>query len=200
MLAPPEIIEYAHGGTSPKATLAATQGVEPGRLFHRPYNWQSGRRKLVIGGGRRCLCRCARALRRRIPIHNFGNYGFCGYDDDGNLFVDGFSKITPVVIAELPRWKQFKFDTISTMRRRSSTLRVEYPVGRYSTSAIVDRQSRRPTNIAPVQQYLGRRKSVRRSTFEVRMDGDASYGRSSTSLTDGTVIAPNSVSACWTIG
>jgi hypothetical protein len=95
-LSPPEIIEYAHGGTSPMATLSdADQPVgcavdrKTGNLAvtnHYP--------------GNIAVYDDARGTPTTYSDPDFADYTYCTYDDTGDLFVDDAEE--GGIIAELP--------------------------------------------------------------------------------------------------
>jgi hypothetical protein len=116
------IVEYAHGGTSPIATLndpgyPLDCAVDPttGNLAvtnHLSSSEQPGSIAIYKGGrGEPTLCSDS------IPIY----YNFCGYDDQGNLYFNGESATSgSYVFAELPQ-------NSSTFTNISLNQTVEYP-------------------------------------------------------------------------
>ena len=100
-----EIVEYAHGGTSPIATLSLGQGAEAGGCGLDP-----GTGNLAVtyySGGE--SCRAGVAIfpgaqgtpttycdASTLPLH-------CGYDSEGNLFLLGVSGGDGYVFQELPQ-------------------------------------------------------------------------------------------------
>ena len=107
------IVEYAHGGTTPLATLIDT-GEQPGGCDVDPLTGN-----LAVANvstpystpGNVGIYKHARGARqtRKDPAISF--YEYCGYDDHGNLFVDGQQNGT-FAFAELPR-NQRVFTNIS---------------------------------------------------------------------------------------
>jgi hypothetical protein len=85
-----EIVEYAHGGTTRKATLGDSayypQGcaVDPssGNLAVTNYSGFQGTGDLLV-------YRKAQGKPQHLTDPDFSNYYFCAYDGLGNLFVDG---------------------------------------------------------------------------------------------------------------
>jgi DNA-binding beta-propeller fold protein YncE len=103
-----EVVEYAHGGTSPIATLS-DPGVYPygcsvdpttGNLaVTNAYTTGSGAGGVSIYAG-------AKGAPKTYQDPAIFYFRFCGYDDKGNLFVDGWnSSETQVELAELHKGK-----------------------------------------------------------------------------------------------
>ncbi|MFY9664148.1 MAG: hypothetical protein WAK19_06820 [Candidatus Cybelea sp.] len=86
-----EILEYAHGGTSPIATLK----VKDGTTYACAVDSKSGNLALttLMAGenteGEVLVYAHARGTPRTHPIYQLENAYFCSYDDAGDLFVDG---------------------------------------------------------------------------------------------------------------
>lgn len=105
-----QIVEYAHGGTAPIATLS-DPGVYPegcsvdpttGNLAVTNFSSNSGSGSVSIYAG-------AQGSPKRYSDPTFANYRFCGYDAHGNLFVDGANGAAAFTFAELPKGsKTFK--------------------------------------------------------------------------------------------
>lgn len=99
-----QIVEYAHGGTSPIATLTDTGeypegcSVDPttGNLAVTNFYSTSGAGSVSIYAG-------ARGNPQVYSDPSMVNYRFCGYDSNGNLFVDGVNASSSFVLAELPK-------------------------------------------------------------------------------------------------
>ncbi len=99
------ILEYAHGGTSRVATLKdagyypSSCSIDPttGNLaVANEYATNSGHGNVVIYQG-------AKGVKKTHYYDpNIFYYFFCGYDNKGNLFVDGTPSTGPFVLAELP--------------------------------------------------------------------------------------------------
>jgi DNA-binding beta-propeller fold protein YncE len=103
-----DIVEYAHGGTSPIATLS-DPGVYPygcsvdpmtGNLaVTNAYTTGSGAGSVSIYAG-------AKGTPTTYADPAIFYFRFCGYDDKGNLFVDGWNPTeTQVELAELHKGK-----------------------------------------------------------------------------------------------
>lgn len=103
-----EIVEYAHGGTKPIATLS-DPGVYPygcsvdpttGNLaVTNAYTTSSGAGSVSIYAG-------AKGTPTTYADPTIFYFRFCGYDDEGNLFVDGWNQTeTQVAFAELHKGK-----------------------------------------------------------------------------------------------
>jgi len=99
-----QILEYAHGGTSPIATLNDTGeypegcSVDPttGNLAVTNFYSTSGAGSVSIYAG-------ARGDPQVYSDPGMTNYRFCGYDSNGNLFVDGVNNSSSFVLAELTK-------------------------------------------------------------------------------------------------
>jgi hypothetical protein len=101
------ILEYAHGGGSPIATLHDTGynprgcSVDPTTGNLAVTNWEA----YPYAGGNLLIYQHATGTPTPYTDPNFFNYGYCGYDNKGNLFVDGYypsSQGSRAVFAELP--------------------------------------------------------------------------------------------------
>ncbi len=109
-----QLLEYAHGGTSPVATFADPNNlptdcsVDPttGNLAVTNYSTKGSHHGSLYvyrhTGGKPIV--------RTDP--NVLAYLFCGYDNKGNLFVDGLDYSYNFMLVELPRNKG-KFETIA---------------------------------------------------------------------------------------
>lgn len=99
------ILEYAHGGTSPVATLKDS-GYYPSDCAIDPttgnlavtneYATSSAHGNVVIFNGAK------ESSKKHYYDANIFYYFFCGYDNKGNLFVDGTPSTGGFVLAELP--------------------------------------------------------------------------------------------------
>ncbi len=88
---PPEVLEFAHGGTSPLATIK-----DPGQY---PYSCSvdpttgnlavTNEYAMNSSSGSVAIYKNARGTPRLYRNSSFYYMFFCGYDDSGNLFVDG---------------------------------------------------------------------------------------------------------------
>ena len=83
---PGEIVEYAHGGTQPIATLYLPGFYETWGCGVDP---TSGDLAVALGGSGIAIFPDARGSARVYPGSG-PDFIFCGYDNLGNLFVDGF--------------------------------------------------------------------------------------------------------------
>jgi hypothetical protein len=96
-LSPPEIVEYAHGGTTPIATLSDS-GEEPSGCSVDPTTGN-----LAVANhypGNVAIYQHAKGTPTLYSDPNLTVYFYCTYDTAGNLFVDGNSS---TVIPELPK-------------------------------------------------------------------------------------------------
>jgi hypothetical protein len=103
---PPEVLEYAHGGTTPIATIK-----DPGQYAYScAYDPTTGdlavtneySRKTALGSV--SIYQHARGKPHTYLISGIYYAFFCSYDDKGNLFVDGLPSPTGgFVLAELPK-------------------------------------------------------------------------------------------------
>ncbi|HEY2475072.1 MAG TPA: hypothetical protein VGI19_09750 [Candidatus Cybelea sp.] len=99
-----QLVEYAHGGTSPLATLSDPGeypegcAVDPqtGNLAVTNFYAQSGGGSVAIYAG-------AQGTATLYTDPSISEYRFCGYDNKGNLFVDGVDGSSNFAFAELPK-------------------------------------------------------------------------------------------------
>lgn len=94
------IVEYAHGGTTPIATLGFGSSVGVSGCSVDATSGNLGASIVEDGVWKVAIFQNARGTPAiyESPISG----GFCGYDNRGNLFVDGFSLSSGIVLAELP--------------------------------------------------------------------------------------------------
>jgi hypothetical protein len=100
-----DIVEYAHGGTTPIATLSDANyyplgcSVDPttGNLA------VSNLYTVDAESGSVSIYRGAKGTSENFANPTFFYYFYCGYDDRGNLFVDGQTASASFAFAELPR-------------------------------------------------------------------------------------------------
>lgn len=106
------MLEYAHGGTKPIATLRDTTTYPP---FACSVDPTTGNLAVVTGRppygvGEILVYKQAKSPPQKYPIHSLVNHpAYDGYDDEGNLFVDGLNgnccrrrHPATAVLAELP--------------------------------------------------------------------------------------------------
>jgi hypothetical protein len=99
-----QIVEYAHGGTVPIATLSDPGeypegcSVDPVTGNLAVTNFYSGK-----GGGSVSIYAGAQGTPQLYSDPAIVNYRFCGYDAKGNLFVDGANGSSAFALAELPK-------------------------------------------------------------------------------------------------
>lgn len=102
------IFEYAHGGADPIAILHDT--------LHTPracsVDGVTGDLAVVDAGTSAdvAIYRNASGNPRRYYDTRFAKYEFCGYDDAGNLFVDGTNHLDRFRFAEIPKGSRFFTD------------------------------------------------------------------------------------------
>jgi hypothetical protein len=100
------IVEYAHGGTKPLATLK-DPGEEPGGCSVDPTTGDLAVANIstpATDPGDVAIYKKARGTLRAYKDPKFGFYEYCGYDNQGNLYVDGM-KDDAFAFAELPKGK-----------------------------------------------------------------------------------------------
>jgi hypothetical protein len=99
-----QIVEYAHGGTSPIATLSDSGeypegcSVDPTSGNLAVTNFYS-----ATGGGSVSIYTGAKGTPQTYTDPTIVEYRFCGYDSHGNLFVDGVTASSTFAFAELPK-------------------------------------------------------------------------------------------------
>jgi DNA-binding beta-propeller fold protein YncE len=102
-----DVVEYAHGASSPSATLSDPGyfpfgcSVDPttGNLAVTNFSSASG-----SGAGNVAIYQRARGKpKKRYSLSTMPSVLLCGYDDKGNLYVDGLTGASATVFAELPK-------------------------------------------------------------------------------------------------
>ena len=115
------IQEFAHGGTSPIATLSEADGSFPGAC---DVNRRNGDLAVSNGGDAFAHVRGGIAIYRdaagtpashRVMYHPYA----CGYDSRGNLFVDG----------EDEYFQNFQFDELPASGKRYREIALNQPIG-----------------------------------------------------------------------
>ncbi len=99
-----QIFEYAHGGSSPIATLDDA-GYMPNGCSADPTTGNLAVANIFpahSGGGSVSIFRHAKGKPKIYTESSLFYYYFCGYDAKGNLFVDGTSYHAAFAFAELP--------------------------------------------------------------------------------------------------
>lgn len=103
-----EVIEYAHGGTTPIATLS-DPGVYPYGCSVDPTTGNlavTNAYTTSSGAGSVSIYADAKGTPKTYADPSIFYFRFCGYDDNGNLFVDGWNQTeTQVAFAELHKGK-----------------------------------------------------------------------------------------------
>jgi hypothetical protein len=101
-----DIVEYAHGGTSPLATLS-DPGEDPGDCSVDPTTGDLAVTNVSTPSsspGDVAIYKNAQGRPKTYKEPEISYYQFCGYDNRGNLFVDG-AKTGAFHLAELPNGK-----------------------------------------------------------------------------------------------
>jgi hypothetical protein len=99
-----EILEYKHGGTNPIATLSDTGyypvgcSVDPTTGNLAVTNFEA----LGSHPGNVAIYAGAQGTPTTYSDTNIPLYEFCGYDNKGNLFIDGYNSTGGFAFAELP--------------------------------------------------------------------------------------------------
>ena len=100
----PNLFEYAHGGTSPIATLTDVQYYPNGcSVDPTTGNLAVAEEYGRIGSGAFAIYKHAKGRPKQFTDPNIYTPFFCAFDNEGNLFVNGFSKGSDVEFAELPK-------------------------------------------------------------------------------------------------
>jgi DNA-binding beta-propeller fold protein YncE len=118
-----QLVEYAHGGTKPIATLADSGyypegcAVDPttGNLAVTNFSSTTGNGDVAIYAG-------AQGSPQTYSDPQIVNYRFCGYDSKGNLFVDGANSSSAFALAELPKGS-------SSLTNITLAQKIEWPGG-----------------------------------------------------------------------
>jgi hypothetical protein len=122
-----DITEYAHGGSQPIKTLA-----DSGQPVGCAIDPITGNLAVANLGGAVAIYRNARGIAKFAYFSTEGDAYFCGYDDLGNLFVDGLSYQgldDLFQLAKLPRGKPH-FEVISVNQTVESPGQVQWD-GKY---------------------------------------------------------------------
>ena len=110
-LAANNIVEYAHGGKKPIATLNDLTGYQPGSCAVDPVSGDLAVTNLAYylsgsGMANVVIFRHATGHPQPYKIPTIYSYYMCGYDEHGNLIVDGFGYHAPGAFAILPHGAQ----------------------------------------------------------------------------------------------
>lgn len=118
-----EIVEYAHGGTKPIATLK-DPGEYPEGCAVDPVtgNLAVTNFYATSGAGSVAIYAHAHGSPKLISDPNFQEYRFCGYDNKGDLYVGGVTSSLEFVFAKLLRGKK----VFSAVKLKQS---IEWPGG-----------------------------------------------------------------------
>jgi hypothetical protein len=96
-----ETVEYAHGGTQPIATLDSPPGFRPYSCAIDPKTGNLAVTDFLSNHhGKVAIYQGAQGSAKVYTDHGFTGFFYCTYDDDGNLFLTGFTK--GYNLAELP--------------------------------------------------------------------------------------------------
>jgi hypothetical protein len=98
------IVEYAHGATQSEATLSDAGSSNPLGCSVDPATGNLAVTNLgtASGGGNLSIYTGAKGSAKQYQDSDLTYPYFCGYDDEGNLFVDGLSSSYGFILAELP--------------------------------------------------------------------------------------------------
>jgi hypothetical protein len=98
------IVEYAHGATKSEATLSDAGASNPLGCSVDPTTGNLAVTNLgaSTGGGDLAIYTGAKGSAKKYQDSDLTYPYFCGYDDQGNLFVDGLNSSYGFVFAELP--------------------------------------------------------------------------------------------------
>jgi hypothetical protein len=111
---PPEIFEYAHGASSPTQTLQDYADDPMGCSVDST----TGDLAVANLAGDIAVYKNASGTPTAYTSPDFTSMDYCGYDDHGNLYVDGEGQASgPVLLGELPRGKEH----IATLRLKENT-------------------------------------------------------------------------------
>ncbi len=99
-----QITEYAHGGTTPIANLLDNDGRTNGCSIN-PVNGDLAVTNFfgATGQGSVSIYKNAQGTPLKYVSNDIYYYYYCGYDNNGNLFVDGWSAGSSFAFAELPK-------------------------------------------------------------------------------------------------
>ncbi len=102
-----DILEYAHGGRSPVKTLKA-RGEDPYGCSVDPTSGDLAVTNISSAkggslGGDVLIYKDAGGTPKALEDSRFATYVSCGYDDRGNLFIDGYNASDYFTFAELPK-------------------------------------------------------------------------------------------------
>ncbi len=188
---PGGVDEFAHDGGAPIAYLGF------------PYDWENGcsvspaTGALAVVTGPGALQAAAVVYRYRHPrgwgleriygISSMKTAAYCGFDSDGNLFVDGMSSSGSFVLAELPKGTR-AFVTLSVSQRVSGAGQVQWD-GKHL--AIGD------TGVSPsvVYQFVVSG-STATETGSTKLDGSTQVEQFW--IRDATLVAPDPSRSCGT--
>ena len=100
------ILEYAHGGTSPIATLSDPGYYPVGCSIDLTTGNLAVANYVTTGGGGQggvVIYKDAKGSPKAYTDPKIVSTSYCGYDGAGNLFVDGLTSSSTFAFAELPR-------------------------------------------------------------------------------------------------
>jgi hypothetical protein len=98
-----DVIEYAHGGNAPIATLKAATSNPTGCDVDPITGDLAVSGGTVFSGGNVAVYPHEKEPPTVYTDSNFRQFGWCGYDDSGDLYVNGASYSNTVVFAELQK-------------------------------------------------------------------------------------------------
>lgn len=98
-----DIEEYAHAGSKPIATLADLPNYYPNSCSVDPVSGDLAVMNLGYASGNLVIFHHATGQPKPYIISTIFSYYMCGYDDRGNLVIDGLNKDEAAAFAILPR-------------------------------------------------------------------------------------------------
>jgi len=114
-----EILEYAHGGTQPISTLADTSSPVSCAVDPKTGNLAVANSAFpLLASGSIWVYKQAKGTPTVYKSNSAYNPYFCGYDDSGNLYVDGFNTNG-----------QFQLSTLSSGSSSLTPISLSYEVG-----------------------------------------------------------------------
>ncbi|MGA8575786.1 MAG: hypothetical protein WB609_08930 [Candidatus Cybelea sp.] len=134
------VYEYAHGGSQPIQTFPEKQTWPFGcAVDSLTGNLAVSSINSVGGPGYVAIYKKATGAPTVYRDPEFSNYYFCGYDDKGNLFVDGTGGGDQIYLADLPKGSS-SFSTFSLRKSITEPRQIQWD-GKYISLAEQDKRS-----------------------------------------------------------